>query len=128
MKTLRMLSTWLMVLVCLSLTTTACSDDDDEEDLSGSIIGTWQHENDEYIEIMTFNSDGTVQMTIKTYYNGQWNSITAPGIYTYEKNIITIKMDGAEQVIRGIVKSLTATSLTIGNEEEGLTETTYKKV
>lgn len=133
MKTIRMISTWLMALVCLSLTTIACSDDDDNETEKeiaiDSIIGSWRYEEKEASETITFNNDGSMQSVIKEYYDGEWETITKTGTYTLENNVITIFSYGikAGEVK---VKSVTATSLTLEmeDEEDGNYSMTYKKV
>lgn len=133
MKTVRMLSIWLMALVCLSLTTVACSDDDDNETEKEiaieSIIGTWRYEEEEGSETITFNTDGSIQIVIKEYYDGEWESATKTGTYTLKNNIITLFSYGIETgAVK--VKSVTATSLTleIEDEEDGNYSRTYQKV
>lgn len=133
MKTVRMLSIWLMALVCLSLTTVACSDDDDNETEKEiaieSIIGTWRYEEEEGSETITFNTDGSIQIVIKEYYDGDWESATKTGTYTLKNNIITLFSYGIETgAVK--VKSVTATSLTleIEDEEDGNYSRTYQKV
>ena len=62
MKTLKTLTTWLMLLACFNLS--SCSNDDDDDNTSDttSIVGTWQYkEGDDYIETITFDEDGSFQ-------------------------------------------------------------------
>lgn len=131
MKTLRTLSAWLMVLVCLSLTNIACNDDDDNETevTIKSIIGSWQYEEEQGSETITFNDDGSMQSVIKEYYDGEWETITKTGTYTLENNIITLFSYGikAGEVK---VKSVIPTSLILEmeDEEDGNYSRTYKKV
>lgn len=77
MKTFKFLTTWLMILVCISFS--SCSSDDDKDDDNGkgnnkteaSIVGTWQYKEDnEYIMLLSINKDGTFMNTEKEYYNG----------------------------------------------------------
>lgn len=133
MKTVKMLSTWLMVLVCLSLTTIACSDDDDNETEKeitiDSIIGSWRYEEEEGSETITFNTDGTMLIVSKEYYDGEWETISETATYTLKNNIITLFSHGikAGEVK---VKSVTAKSLTLEreDEEDGNYSVTYRKV
>lgn len=132
MKTVKMFSTWLMVLVCLSLATIACSDDDNEtqkEIAIDSIIGSWRYEEKEGSEIITFNTDGTMLIVTKEYYDGEWETTTETATYTLKNNIITLFSHGikAGEVK---VKSVTANSLTLEreDEEDGNYSVTYKKV
>lgn len=128
MKSLKTFMTWLMVLVCLNLTVTSCSDDDDEENdvTTGSIIGTWEfNEDDEYIETMTFSKDGTFKATIKEYNNGEWETDYLSGSYTYKNNTITIE-NGTASTGYGKVISLTSNSMTLETIDGD--RITYKKV
>ena len=70
MKTFKFLTTWLMILVCISFS--SCSSDDDKDDDNGkgnnkteaSIVGTWQYKEDnEYIMLLSINKDGTFMNT-----------------------------------------------------------------
>lgn len=133
MKPLKTLNAWLMALVCLSLTILACNDDDDNETEKEvtieSIIGSWQYEEEEGSETITFNDDGSMQSVIKEYYDGKWETVTKTGTYTLKNNIITLFSYGikAGEVK---VKSVTPTSLILEmeDEEDGNYSRTYKKV
>lgn len=122
-----------MVLTCLSLTITACSDDesnDDENDdgIAALLVGTWQYTQEDYAETMTFNSDGTFTMIVKTYIYNDWYTQSVTGTYRNKKNILTISTDGIEISFR--IKSVTSTSLTVEteNEETEIPTYTYQKV
>ncbi len=123
MKTFRTLTTWLMVLVCISLS--SCSDDDDKDDNNGkdndkteaSIVGTWQYEEEgDYIRILNLNKGGTFQDTEKEYYNGKWDTTNDSGTYKYTKNTLTLKYNDDEETLTLKVISLTSTSLTVDDE------------
>lgn len=132
MKTFKVFTAWLTVLICLSLTTTACSDDDDDENgdvTTASLVGTWQYTvKDYYIETVTFNSDGTFKTTVKTDVNDNEITASETGTYRYEKNIITMSVNGVDIYFR--VKSITSKSLTIEliTEESETEPVTYQKV
>ena len=130
MKAFQKLTTWLMLLVCLSLTTTACSDDDEEnnEINKSALVGTWQFQSDEDIEITTFISDGTFKSAVKlydVYGDGKWIEVNLNGTYEVEDNVLTLAFENGITT-SGIIKKLTSTSLTIEDQYGDLV--IYKKV
>lgn len=95
MKTFRILTTLLMVIISLSIS--SCSNDDDEDggSDSASIIGTWQSKDgDDFIITLKLNKNGSFTMTEKEYYQGKWDTYTSHGEYEYEDDILTFYEDG----------------------------------
>ncbi|MCD8092901.1 MAG: hypothetical protein LUF01_08760 [Bacteroides sp.] len=125
MKTFKILTTWLMLLACCNLT--SCSNDDDDEGGStiGSIIGTWQYEeDDDYIETIEFRKDGTYKATSKEYYNGHWDTYTVKGDYEYKGNTITLYDEYGDSFSVQVI-SVTSKTLKISDEGEVIT---YHKI
>ena len=122
MKTFKFLTTWLMILVCISFS--SCSSDDDKDDDNGkgnnkteaSIVGTWQYKEDnEYIMLLSINKDGTFMNTEKEYYNGKWDTAYDSGMYKYSKNTLTFTSEDGETWSFKVI-SVPSTSLTVDDE------------
>lgn len=124
MKTFRVLTSWLMVLVCLSLATASCSSDDDteEEIEAGSIVGTWTYKLDGNEDTVTFSSNGTCKMVLKA----QGTTITTQGTYVYEDDVITIFVNGTYAGAWKVI-SVTSKTLTLESEDQGGATITYQR-
>jgi hypothetical protein len=150
MKTLRMLSTWLMVLVCLSLTTTACSDDDDDEPgATSDLVGTWEGVSSEGWEIydgekeewnetnnstrIVFNKDNTC---VGYYKSGNTWKKEYIGTWEYKNGKIysttwdpEYPEDDDSDVDVATVLELTSSKLVVESSEEDYYEkSTWRKV
>lgn len=124
MKTFRVLTSWLMVLVCLSLATACSSDDDTEDEIENStIVGTWTYKLDGYEDTVTFSSNGTC----KTVLKAQGTTVTTQGTYVYEDDVITIFVKGTYAGAWRVI-SLTSKTLTLESEDQGGATITYQRV
>ena len=116
MKTLKNLYTILaMLAICLCFT--ACSKDDDNnggDPDASSIVGTWEYEEDDYYEEITFKSSGTVVIYSEEYYDGEWDEWEERGTYSVKGNKLTTDIDDE---INTVTFTVTSKKLTITDEE-----------
>lgn len=122
MKTLRILTTWLIVLVSFSIT--SCSKDNEDDSDSTSIVGTWLYDEDEYVITLKLNKNGSFVETYEEYYNGKWETDTSRGTYEYEGNILTFYYDDGYTYSVTVI-SVTSKVLKINDEKD---ITTYNKI
>ena len=104
MKTLKILTTWLMLLACFNLL--SCSNDDDDDNTSDTAS----------IETLTLDEDGSFQEISKEYYKGKWDVDTDYGEYEYKKNTLTLYYSDGESYS---LKVISLTSKTLKVEDEG---------
>ena len=117
MKTLKILTTRLMLLACFNLLSCSNDDDDDNTSDTASIVGTWQYkEGDDFIETLTLDEDGSFQEISKEYYKGKWDVDTDYGEYEYKKNTLTLYYSDGESYS---LKVISLTSKTLKVEDEG---------
>ena len=117
MKTLKKLHTVLAILaICLCFT--ACSSDDDNNNGgnsdAASIVGSWEYEEEDYYEEITFKSNGTVIIYSEEYYDGEWEEWEEKGTYSVKGNKLTVDID--DEVTTCTFK-ISSKKLTIENEE-----------
>lgn len=92
MKGLLTLAPWLMMVICLSLTTACSNNDDDEISADNPLLGTWicKDAASGVEDIITFKANGSCEMTLKYVYEGTDVVIKINATYIYEDDIITI--------------------------------------
>lgn len=86
MKTIRLLTTFLIITLCIGVI--SCSNDDDNEKnniQNSGIVGTW--EGDDYDYVVTFKADGS----FKSYDNGE---LVINGEYSINGDEIVFEADG----------------------------------
>jgi hypothetical protein len=128
MKTVKLFTTLLMVVLCVGIT--SCSKDDDNET---SIVGTWNMSKTisgraSLKERVTTYPDANNQSTLTLNSDGSFSSTDtedgktelSSGIYTYDpaKNLLTMTYkyaNGSTETSTLTVKELTVTSLVISN-------------
>ncbi|MBO5798482.1 MAG: hypothetical protein J6R41_00425 [Paludibacteraceae bacterium] len=59
MKTLRLIGT-VLAFITFGFGFSSCDDDDEKDDFPIELIGKWLYESEEYRELLTFKSDGSV--------------------------------------------------------------------
>ncbi|MGM9846813.1 MAG: DUF6705 family protein [Muribaculaceae bacterium] len=108
MKKLKFLAMLLMAMT-LSFAFTSCSDDDDDVQ-SPEIIGTWMHSDSYETETITFNKNGSFELTEVDYYYGETDIET--GKYKYSNNTLALTFDEDETEYYTVV-SISETSLVL---------------
>lgn len=94
MKTLRLINLWCIIAIVM-LGISACSDDDEQGASGTGIVSTWKYvQNDEYNEVLRFNSDGTFLLEENEYYqsSGEWSTRTSRGRYVYDEEYQELTM------------------------------------
>lgn len=124
MKTFKIFTSWLAVIIFLGLTT-ACSNEKEEEDIANSpIIGTWIYKNADVEDTVTFYNDGSYKAVSKL----QGITSKIQGTYIYENDIITLYLQGSTYTTKWRVVSVTSKTLILQNEDvEGSAPVTYQK-
>ena len=95
MKTLKFLFVALALLM-VAPTFTSCKDDEKDEpgapQSSASLVGTWVYTEDgDYSNTMTFSSNGTFVDLEMEYYNGEWETYSDNGTYTFDGTTLTLR-------------------------------------
>jgi len=119
MKTVRLFTTLVMVVLCVGFA--SCSKSDDEPSSNNTaILGTWAEEPSEEQFVYTFNSDGTGKFEI---YNG--TTLDNSTSLTYKVSGSTLTMTGGGETSTMTIKELTETKLTLTSTyvEDGKTQT-----
>jgi len=102
----------LIVLMAMSFATSCSKDEKDTNDLVGT---SWIDENDDYKQVISFDSENTFKATYTDYYDD--SKQTQRGTYIYKKPNITLTIiDGGEEfIIRGTINGNT---LKLTNEDD----------
>lgn len=96
---------------------------DSEDDETGvSIVGTWQYEEEDFVNTITISSNGSFRGVTKEYYQSSWHTTTETGTYTYTGGVLTMHYSDNTSEVYTVV-SLTATKLTVYGDGETTTFT-----
>jgi len=119
MKTVRLFTTLVMVVLCVGFA--SCSKSDDEPSSNNaSIVGTWAEDSSVEQYVYTFNSDGTGKHEI---FNGTTLEKSTPT--TYKVSGATLTITGGGKTTTMTIAELTETKLTLTSTyvENGKTQT-----
>lgn len=119
MKTVRLFTTLVMVVLCVGFA--SCSKSDDEPSSNNAaIVGTWAEDSSVEQFVYTFNSDGTGKWEV---YNG--TTLEQSTSLTYKVSGSTLTITGGGETGAMTIKELTETKLTLTSTyvENGKTQT-----
>lgn len=119
MKTVRLFTTLVMVVLCVGFA--SCSKSDDEPSSNNAaIVGTWAEDSSVEQFVYTFNSDGTGKFEI---YNG--TTLEKSESLTYKVSGTALTITGGSETSTMTIKELTDTKLTLTSTyvEDGKTQT-----
>ena len=119
MKTVRLFTTLVMVVLCVGFA--SCSKSDDEPSSNNAaIVGTWAEDSSVEQYVYTFNSDGTGKWEV---YNG--TTLEKSTSLTYKVSGSTLTITGGGETSAMTIKELTETKLTLTSTyvENGKTQT-----
>ena len=119
MKTVKLFTTLVMVVLCVGFA--SCSKSDDEPSSNNTtIVGTWAEDSSVEQFVYTFNSDGTGKREI---FNG--TTLERSTALAYKVSGTTLTITGGGETTTMTIKELAETKLTLTSTylEDGKTQT-----